>query len=81
MNNRTFQGNLKDKSSTEYKEEKKWFMDGLLFLLSQLEIDFVDIGNVEIQFDQTEDCRVRFLTTLPWNEERPSGDREGTDSK
>ena len=70
---------MKDKTSTEYREEKKWFMDGLLFLLSELKIDIVDIDNVEIQFDQTEDCRVGFLATLPWNEERPSDDREGTE--
>ena len=61
-----FNKNLEDKSTEEYQVEKTLFTDGLKYLVEKLQFSFININDLDIQFESTDDCTVNFFVTIPW---------------
>ena len=61
-----FNKNLEDKSTEEYQVEKILFTDGLRYLVEKLKFNFININDLDIQFESTDECTVNFFATIPW---------------
>ena len=61
-----FNKNLEDKSTEEYQVEKILFTDGLKYLVEKLKFNFININDLDIQFESTDECTVNFFATIPW---------------